>query len=75
MKGNRVCYSYPPDFCHITEPEDCQELLVLSISCGTGWKPKRGARSAVAPSGALSMQQKLENSRLLLPLYLTLVGQ
>jgi len=75
MRGNRVYNSCPPDFCHVTEPEDCRESTILCVRCGTGWRPRRGARLAVAPSAAQSMQQKLENSRLLLPLYLTLVGQ
>lgn len=55
MKGNRVYNSYPPDFCHIREPGDSQESLILSIGCGTGWRPRRGTRLAVSPLGAQSM--------------------
>lgn len=75
MEGDKVYNSYPLDFCHMTEPGDCQELLILSISDDTVWRPRRGTRFTVAPLGARSMQQKLEKSRLLLPLYLTPVGQ
>lgn len=75
MEGNKVYNSCPLDFCHMIEPGDCQELLILSISDGTVWRPRRGTRLTVAPLGARSMQQKLEKSRLLLPLYLTPVGQ